>query len=128
MYATRPTSALQRAAEAMLLSAAVGCGFGDASLDALDPGAAPATPSWSADVQPLMDLYCTACHAEDAQPGRVEGYGYGTCEETREERNWEGFERSVFVENEMPPGGAPRLRESELLTLRRWADQGFRCD
>ncbi len=104
----------------------LGCGFGDATLEEVDPEAAPATPTWSEHVEPLMVWYCTACHSPDAQPGEAEGYGYETCAKTK--KNWGPLVESVYENQDMPPGGALRLTEAEKLTLTRWHEQGARCD
>jgi uncharacterized membrane protein len=106
-----------------LLSA---CVFGDGTLDEVDPAAAPATPSYTAHVAPIMERYCTACHAEDAQPGEVEGYGYETCAKVR--RNWGGIVETTLDSSSMPPGGAVRVSSPEKLALQRWWAQGGRCD
>lgn len=109
---------------ALLLCA--GCGFGDATLEDIDPEAAPARPTWSEHIEPLMQIYCTACHAPDAQTGEAEGYGFETCEKTR--RNWRGLYQTTFESETMPPGGGPRPLPWELLTLQRWYDQGATCE
>ncbi|MFN3199062.1 MAG: hypothetical protein ACE366_11745 [Bradymonadia bacterium] len=108
---------------ALALSA---CDAGDATLEEVDPEAAPANPTWSSHVERIMVVRCTACHAEDAQSGEAEGYGYETCEKTI--RNWEGFVETVVEEKTMPPGGADRLTSAELLTMQRWYEQGAPCD
>lgn len=110
----------------LLAAALTACGGGDASLDELDPGAAPAQPTWLAHVEPIMAFHCVACHDPDGQAGAQEGYAYDTCEATR--RGWGGIVETVFETAEMPPGGAPRLEAWEELTLRRWHEQGARCD
>lgn len=120
----RPMSALGLAAACLLLGA--GCSAGDDILDVVDPEAAPANPTWSSHIERIMVVRCTACHAEDAQPGEVDGYGYETCEKAR--RNEGGFIETVFEENTMPPGGAERLTSAEMLTVQRWYEQGAPCD
>ena len=112
----------------LLMLALSGCGFGDATLEELDPEVVPERPTWSTEIRPLMDLYCTACHAEDAQPGAVGGLGYDTCEKTKSRRNWRGIVNSVFESNYMPPGGAPRVTEPHVLMLKRWKRAGFPCE
>ncbi|MCA9537247.1 MAG: hypothetical protein KC620_00080 [Myxococcales bacterium] len=103
-----------------------GCAFGSSHLDEVDPEAAPATPTWSAHVLPILEHRCTACHADDALPGKAAGYGFGTCAEAK--RHWGELYETAFIELSMPPGGAPRLESWEMLTLQRWHDQGGRCD
>lgn len=72
------------------------CGFGDATLEEIDPEAAPARPTWTAHVEPIIELYCTACHAHDAPVGHKHGFGYDDCETTKDPHNWAGFRRTVF--------------------------------
>ena len=92
-----------------------GCGFGDQTLDEVDPGAAPLEPTWSAHVEPIMYRRCTACHSEDAQPGEVDGYGFETCDKLKTHE--EEFRESTFEEKTMPPGGAERLTSAEVLRV-----------
>lgn len=103
-----------------------GCGFGTDTLAGVDPEAAPTEPSYSEHISVIMDLRCTACHAEDAQPGEAEGYGFETCDKVR--RFWGPLWQVAAVSQTMPPGGAERLTSAELLTLERWWAQGGRCD
>lgn len=113
---------------ALALAAAwlIGCGDGDLTLEEADPAAAPAEPTWSAHVAPIIELHCVACHDPNSLTGAAEGIAYDTCQATR--RNWDEFEEVVFEEGEMPPGGAMRLRDYEELILIRWHEQGARCD
>ncbi|MCB9528692.1 MAG: hypothetical protein R3F65_20355 [bacterium] len=113
---------------ALALAAAwlIGCGDGDLTLEEADPAAAPAAPTWTDHVAPIIELHCVACHDPDGLTGAAEGVAYDTCEATR--RNWRELEETVFEEGEMPPGGAMRLRAYEELILRRWHEQGARCD
>ena len=103
-----------------------GCGMGDATLDEVDPEAAPANPTWSAHVERIMEVRCTACHDPDAQPGEASGYGFETCEKAR--RYEDPFIRTAIDEKTMPPGGAERLTSAEALTMLRWYAQGAPCD
>ncbi len=112
---------------AMALALVLGaCVAGDGTLEEIDPEAAPLNPTYSQHVAPLMDLYCTACHAEDAQPGEIEGYGYETCDKVRS--GWEDLVETSFIEKTMPPGGAPRITSAHQLLLERWFDNGAPCD
>ena len=95
-------------------------------VEGVDPEAAPEEPTYSEHVSVIMDLRCTACHAEDAQPGEAEGYGFDTCAKVK--RAWGPLWNTVAVSQTMPPGGAERLTSAELLTLQRWREQGGRCD
>lgn len=111
---------------AMGLSWSIACVSGDAPLSVVDPDAAPRVPAYEAHIAPIMERYCTACHAADAQPGEVDGFGYETCQKVR--RNWGGVIWTVFETRTMPPGGAQRVTAADELTLQRWYDQGARCD
>ena len=102
------------------------CVSGDGTLEQIDPEAAPTVPTYTGHVGPIMDRYCTACHAEDAQPGKVDGYGYGTCLEVKE--NWGSIVWTVYETKTMPPGGAQRMTSADKLTLQRWYRQGAQCD
>lgn len=104
----------------------VGCGTGDLTLAEIDPAAAPANPTWSMHVRPIIEFHCVACHDPGGQAGAQEGYAYDTCQATR--AGWEGLVETVFDENSMPPGGAMRLQPWEELTLLRWREQGSPCD
>jgi len=104
----------------------VACGSGADALEDVDPEAAPQLPGYTEHVAPIMDRYCTACHAEDAQPGMTAGFGFETCDDVR--RGWGGIVITVFRGNTMPPGGAYRMSSEDQLTLQRWFDQGARCD
>lgn len=110
----------------LLAPMVTGCALGDFPLDEVDPWAAPAAPTWSEHVQPILEFHCTACHAPDAQPGAQEGFRYDTCSHTR--RGWRSSWESMTVRGDMPPGGASRLESWELLTLERWHAQGATCD
>lgn len=111
---------------ALTACALTACGIGDQSLEEVDPNAAVERPTWTADVRPILQWHCAGCHAPDAQPGSVAGYAYHSCQAAR--RSYDGVEDTVFEDETMPPGGAPRLAAWEKLTLRRWAAQGMRCD
>lgn len=113
---------------ALTLSAAAlcGCGTGDLTIAEADPEAAPAHPTWSMHIEPIMEFHCVACHDPGGQAGAQEGYAYHTCEATR--RGWGELVETVFEESSMPPGGAMRLQPWEELTLLRWREQGSSCD
>jgi hypothetical protein len=112
----------------MLLLACLlcGCAAGGNDLAEIDPAAAPANPTWTENIQPLMERYCTACHDPDEQGGTQHGVDLSTCPLTRQQRH--SVEEVVFDSKSMPPGGADRLRSWEQLMLRRWYDQGATCE
>jgi len=105
---------------------ASGCAFGDAPLEEVDPEAAPAQPTWSEHVAPILDFYCNACHSPDALLGELGGFGYDTCAKAK--RGWGPLWQTAAEDRTMPPGGAQRILPWELLTLERWRAQGARCD
>lgn len=96
------------------------------TLEEVDPNAAPQSPTWSSHVHRIMVARCTACHSPNAQPGEVDGYSYETCADTR--RGWGGIVETVFEEKSMPPGAADRLTSAEILTLKRWRQNGSPCE
>lgn len=102
-----------------------GCA-GDLTLDEVDPEAAPAEPTWTEHIEPLMVRYCTACHDPDEQGGEAGGIGLETCAKTRREQH--EIRDVVFDAETMPPGGADRMPEAAQLALWRWYDQGANCD
>lgn len=95
------------------------------TLDEVDPEAAPAEPTWDEHVAPIIDARCSTCHSESAQFGPAEGYILETCAQTK--RQWRSIRETAFESKTMPPGAAPRMTSSELLTLQRWHDQGAVC-
>lgn len=112
---------------ALALTLGAGCvPAGEGTLLEVDPDAAPARPTYTEHVAPLMEHYCTACHAPDAQAGEQEGYGYETCSKVRS--NWWPLVETTFEEKTMPPGGAERVTSAHQLTLERWFEQGAPCD
>ncbi len=110
---------------AILLFALAGC-LGDATLDEIDPEAAPAEPTYEAHIEPIMIEKCISCHAPDANVGELEGIGLDECEKVQD--NLEIVSEMIFEKNSMPPGGMLRLTSEEKLTLQRWFDQGASCD
>ena len=119
---------LARPLAALVLVAIAGCGTGDLTIEEVDPQSAPATPTWSMHVAPIIEFHCVACHDPGGQAGAQEGYAYDTCAVTREKKGWDGLVETVFQEGSMPPGGAMRLQPWEELTLLRWRAQGAPCD
>ena len=102
-----------------------GC-LGDKTLEEVDPDAAPARPTYTEHIEPLMEDYCVTCHAVDAFPGELGDIGLDECEKVKD--NMELVSEMVFDREVMPPGGSLRMTEEDQLTLRRWFDQGADCD
>lgn len=113
----------------------VSCASGDRPLEAVDPNAAPATPTYD-DVFGIIYRECVPCHDSDGngyflftQDGKPDGVLYGTaapglntCGEIID--NLSGIEQDILVTNTMPPGAWPRLTEREKLIIKRWIDNG----
>lgn len=106
-----------RLALGALLAALPACGAGDGTLEEVDPGAAPAEPTYEEHIAPIMEDYCTACHGKDAggEGGEVR---YDTCQDVL--RNWGQLARTAFEDKSMPPPTAYTLPSADVLTLKRW--------
>ena len=98
----------------------VGCGFGDASLDEVDPAAAPESPTYADHIAPIMEDYCTACHG-----GEGRGVRYDDCAQVV--RNWRGLRSTALEGRSMPPPTAYSLSSADRLTLERWWEGGHAC-
>lgn len=103
---------------------ASGC-LGTKTLEEVDPEAAPLEPTYEVDVAPLMFDYCDSCHAPDGQRGTLGGVATNSCEGIRDDLAL--IEEMVFDREVMPPGGSERMTSEDLLTFRRWLDQGADC-
>jgi len=101
-----------------------GCGLGDASLDEVDPEAAPASPTYEAHIAPIMEDYCTACHGADSG-GEGRGVRYDSCAQVV--RNWRGLRETALDGRSMPPPTAYVLSSADRLTLERWWEGGHAC-
>lgn len=118
---------------ALLLMAAAfaACASGDQSLDAVDPQAVTADPTYD-QVLVIMQNKCVSCHE-----GSGEGEGGGDFQAmTVALEDVPGLEDctsivalqddilDVVENNTMPPGALPRLTSEEKLVLRRWVENG----
>lgn len=101
------------------LGAVKGCGFGDSSLESLDPGNVPLEPQYEAHVAPIMERRCTNCHAEDA-PGFRRAFPY-LDQRHQVETHACRVHAAAVLEERMPPGAMDRITSEEGLTLTRWA-------
>jgi hypothetical protein len=101
-----------------------GCGLGDGDLADVDPVAAPLHPTYEAHIAPLMEAYCTACHAagEGGEGGEVR---YDGCKWVV--RNWAGLRSTALDGRSMPPPTARVLTSADRLTLERWWRDGHAC-
>ncbi len=105
---------------------AFACGFGDGDLADVDPAAAPESPTWNGDVQPILEWHCAGCHSADAQTGALEGFSVDSCKDAK--RGWGGILTTSIDGSTMPPGGATRLAPWERLVLQRWGMNGGPCE
>lgn len=110
------------------------CGSGDRPLSAVDPGAAPAVPTYEM-VAAILDRNCVPCHnagkvsgpprpsplGEDDE-GEDDAEPYDTCEGIRD--GIDGILDTAIDGGSMPPGAWPRLDERERLIITRWVEQG----
>lgn len=93
-------------------------------------GSAESTPTWTADIQPLLQSRCVPCHTSPPNNGapstfRFDRYNQdeagGTLNGAFEMR--ERIRARAVVEGSMPYGGPP-LPQEERTLLRRWIDAG----
>ena len=110
----------------ILLFALGGCAAGSGPLAEVDPAALPETPTWTSHARGILDLYCAGCHAEDAQPGALEGYDYSDC--ARAKRGVGGTYQAAFRSRIMPPPTGFPMPTAARETLQRWYDQGATCE
>ena len=100
------------------------CHCGEGGVDELDPLSVESEPTYGRSIRPLMQYYCTSCHAEDTQLGSgLAGYDYSSYGGVV--GGFSGIEQTVFASGNMPPGGAPKLSATEKALLKRWQQAGF---
>ncbi len=104
------------AALAIVFALIVGCGSGDRPLEAVDPDAVPADPTWH-QVFSIIQRDCTPCHNDGGEDPR-----YVTCEDVIGDLG--GLYAEIFEKNTMPPGAWPRLTSEKKLAIQRWIDNG----
>jgi uncharacterized membrane protein len=104
------------AALAIAFTVIVGCASGDSPLEAVDPNAVSADPSWN-QVFSIIQRECTPCHNDGGEDPR-----YVTCEDVIGDLG--GLYAEIFEKNTMPPGAWPRLTSEEKLAIQRWIDNG----
>jgi len=97
------------AAAAALLLALAACSSGDEPLEVVDPGAAPANPTWE-QVEAIIVPNCSPCHkdgGDDKTGDRLrllddgEDQDYSTCEGIQE--GLSGIVKTVLRDGSMPP-------------------------
>ena len=118
----------------LLLAIIAGCASGDGSLEAVDPDAVSADPSWD-QVFSIIQRDCTPCHDDDGEDSKNDGEDededdddfppYVTCEDVI--AAIDDLYEEVFEKNTMPPGAWPRLTSEEKLAIQRWIDNGMKA-
>jgi uncharacterized membrane protein len=116
---------------AAMLAGAAGCGSGDLPLDQVDPGAAPAVPTYD-QVYAILQRACVPCHGGGSSAPATQS-AFSPQEDGGEDLNLENCvdivaQRDGILErienNTMPTGALPRLTSVEKLLIRRWVEQG----
>ena len=93
------------------------CSSGDKTLDAVDPNAVIANPTFD-QVNAIIHNKCVSCHDENAS----EDYSsFTTCTAIVAER---GSILDRIQDNTMPPGALPRVTTEEKLIIQRWVENG----
>jgi hypothetical protein len=100
------------------------CISGDASLEWVDPGAAPLHPAYEL-VETMLVRNCAPCHSSgesSEEEGDDDDLDYSSCSGIV--AGIDGIEEEVLSGGSMPPGAWPRLGEREKLILKRWIEDG----
>jgi uncharacterized membrane protein len=129
----------------------VACGSGDLTLNEANPDIVAQKPSF-AQVYPIFQRDCIPCHAgtdedpdsededdddddDDGSAARSLGVSLSSFDPGLEScrsilNNLDDIVKTIFVDNNMPPGAWPRLTSKEKLTIERWidADPGGSCN
>jgi hypothetical protein len=97
--------------------------------------------SYARDVVPILDKHCKACHVPGQAGYVVSGFELGSYETLMKGTQYGPvvlpgdpltsvlvmlIEGRVDPSLKMPHGGGTTLSESEILTVRRWVEQGAR--
>lgn len=113
---------------AALAAVFAACSSGDKTLDAVDPNAVTANPTFD-QVNAIMHNQCVSCHTSGS--GESEGGSdfrfaldtqpLNTCTDIVAQR----FDILDRVQNNtMPPGALPRLSSEDKLIIQRWVENG----
>jgi uncharacterized membrane protein len=100
-----------------IAAALVACSSGDKTLDAVDPQAVTANPTFD-QVNAIIHNNCVTCHNENAPQNYS---SFETCTAIVAER---GSILDRIQDNTMPPGVLPRLSAEEKLLIQRWVENG----
>ena len=111
----------------------VGCASGDETLDAVDPLAVPAEPTYEA-VFAIIQNKCVLCHDEGGDDESDDDFVVGGATVADDDAPALDDCASIVAlsedilerveDNTMPPGALPRLTSEEKLKIRRWIDNG----
>ncbi|HEX6790750.1 MAG TPA: hypothetical protein VF247_05515 [Candidatus Krumholzibacteria bacterium] len=113
-----------------IVASIAACGSGDQTLDAIDPQAVVANPTYD-QVFAIIHNNCNTCHTgsgEGEEGDAPQGValaddvpGFETCTAIVAQR-FDIFEK--IEDNTMPPGALPRLTSEQRLTIQRWIENG----
>jgi uncharacterized membrane protein len=111
--------------------AVISCESGDRTLEAVDPEAVAANPTYD-QVFAIIQNKCVLCHEGSGEgDGGGEDYRFVAAED-----DVPGLETCTSIvalredilaraeDNTMPPGALPRLTSEEKLIIRRWINNG----
>jgi uncharacterized membrane protein len=113
----RRTPALLILLAALAVAAAfAACSSGDKTLDAVDPQAVTADPTYD-QVFAIVHNKCVSCHDSGAE----EISALTTCTDIVALR---GDILDRIQDNTMPPGVLPRLSSEDKLLIQRWVENG----
>jgi len=101
---------------AALAAAFAACSSGDKTLDAVDPQAVTAHPTFD-QVNAIVHNKCVICH--DASAGKISPLA--SCTDIVALR---GDILNRIQDNTMPPGVLPRVTSEERLLIQRWVENG----
>lgn len=110
---------LRATAAALLLTSA--CGAAAATAPPAPPPVRcdAAVPTYAADVRPILERRCFACHAGDGPA--AEEHDFSRVETLRSQRRQL---TDAVTARAMPPAGRPELTDAEGQTLLAWAACG----
>jgi uncharacterized membrane protein len=113
---TRFRASLFLVAVLAALAAFAACSSGDKTLDAVDPQAVTADPTYD-QVFAIVHNKCVSCHDSGAE----EISALTTCTDIVALR---GDILDRVQDNTMPPGVLPRLSSEDKLLIQRWVENG----
>ncbi|WNJ20460.1 hypothetical protein [Pontibacter sp. G13] len=101
---------------AMILGLAISC------TENTEPENTPTVEiTYTADVKPIMDLYCTGCHSGTEPSGDVDLSTYANLKDATQ--NGAVIQRMNDGQAPMPPTGLLEVSQRDLIA--EWADGGY---